>query len=200
MLGHRAYAGGLSEEIGRLQFDFLVSRGLRPSHHLVDVGCGSLRAGIHLIRYLGVGRYCGMEKERDLIRTGITEELGRVLFDAKRPLFIVTDRFAFECCDNPPDFALAQSLFTHLAPDSIGLCLENLRTRINDDGVFFATFNEARTAKPNPAESHDHEKFSYTRSQMEDFGKRTGWIPTYIGDWGHPRGQVMIAYRPAPLA
>jgi hypothetical protein len=198
LLGHRAYVGGIWEEIGKLQFDFLVAHGLRPEHHLVDVGCGSLRAGVHLIRYLDLGHYCGMEKERDLVRSGITEELGQALFDAKRPLFIISDRFAFECCDSPPDFALAQSLFTHLTPDAIGLCLKNLRTRIADGGVFFATFNESSTETVNPRASHDHEIFYYTREQMEQFGRQTGWIPTYIGAWEHPRGQMMMCYRPGP--
>jgi SAM-dependent methyltransferase len=198
LLGHRAYVGGFWEEIGKLQFDFLIAQGLRPDHHLVDVGCGSLRAGIHFIRYLDVGHYCGVEKERELVRIGIAEELGQELFDAKRPSFIVTDRFEFELCERPPDFALAQSLFTHLTPDLIGLCLENLRPRIAGGGVFFATFNRSKTAKANPNESHDHDVFFYTRAQMEEFGRRAGWIPEYIGEWGHPRDQVMITYRPDP--
>ena len=197
LLGHRAYVGGLWEEIGKLQFDFLVARGLRPNHNLIDVACGSLRAGVHFIRYLDAGRYCGMEKERDLIETGINEELGASLFTEKRPLFIVSDRFAFECCDAAPDFALAQSLFTHLTPDLINLCFANLRKRISQDGVFYATFNESKKiANSNPAASHDHDIFYYTRAQMENFGTRAGWTPTYIGDWGHPRGQIMVSYRP----
>jgi hypothetical protein len=130
------------------------------------------------------------------VQRGITKELGLALFNAKRPLFIVTDRFAFECCDTRPDFALAQSLFTRLAPSSIGLCLENLRTRIRDDGIFYATFGEARIARANPAEAHGRENFYYTRSEMEAFGERTGWAPTYVGEWGHPNGEMMIAYRP----
>jgi hypothetical protein len=196
LLGHRAYVGGLWEEIGKLQFDFLVAQGLRPNHHLIDIACGSLRAGVHFIRYLDVGRYCGMEKERDLIRTGIAEELGTSLFEEKRPLFIVSDRFAFECCDTTPDFALAQSLFTHLTPELINLCFANLRKRIGDDGVFYATFNESKKAMSNPAAPHDHDIFYYTREEMEEFGIRAGWTPAYIGDWGHPRGQIMISYRP----
>jgi hypothetical protein len=123
--------------------------------------------------------------------------LGLALFRAKRPLFIVTDNFAFECCDTRPDFGLAQSLFTRLAPSSIALCLENLRTRICDDGIFYATFGEARIARANPAEAHGRENFYYTRFEMEDFGKRAGWVPAYIGEWGHPNGEMMIAYRPA---
>jgi hypothetical protein len=29
---------------------------------------------------------------------------------------------------------------------------------------------------------------------MEEFGKQTGWKPEYIGDWNHPRSQMMMRY------
>lgn len=195
-LGHRAYVGGLWEEIGALQFDFLISQGLLPRHRLVDVGCGSLRAGVHFINYLDSGNYCGMDKERDLVRAGVALELGPDLFNNKRPRFVISDRFAFDCCDVPHDYALAQSLFTHLTPESIGLCLSNLRSRVSPHGVLFATFNESADMQTNPERSHDHDLFYYTRRQMEEFGSGAGWIPTYLGEWGHPRKQMMIAYRP----
>jgi len=200
VLDHRNSAGELSEEIGRLQFDFLVSMGLRPHHHLIDVGCGRLRAGIHFIRYLDFGRYCGFEKDRGLLSAGIAEELGPVLFDAKRPLFIVTDRFAFDCCDHAPDFVSAHSVFAHLPPESIALCLENLRPRIAPDGAFFAAFNEARAAQPDSGVPLDRDERSYTRAQMEAFGRSAGWSPEYIGAWGHPLGRAMISYRLRPVS
>ncbi len=37
--------GGLWDEIGQLQFDFLRAKGLLPRHKLLDFGCGSLRGG-----------------------------------------------------------------------------------------------------------------------------------------------------------
>ena len=58
-MGHRQYVGGCWDEIGRLQFDYLVSQGLRPNHYLLDIACGSLRAGIHFIPYLEPGHYLG---------------------------------------------------------------------------------------------------------------------------------------------
>src|SRR6476620_10345865 len=65
-LGHRDYVGGLWDEIGQLQFDFLVSNGLKPQHYLLDIACGSLRAGIHFIPYLETGHYLGIDKEPEL--------------------------------------------------------------------------------------------------------------------------------------
>jgi hypothetical protein len=51
--------GGMWEEIGKLQLDFLVNQGLRPTHKFLDIGCGTLRGGRHFIRYLDAGNYAG---------------------------------------------------------------------------------------------------------------------------------------------
>ena len=73
--GHRQYVGGYWDEIGRLQFEYLVSQGLRPHHYLLDIACGALRAGIHFIPYLEPGHYLGIDKEADLIQAGTEKEL-----------------------------------------------------------------------------------------------------------------------------
>ena len=78
--GHRAYVGGLWEEIGQLQFDFLVEQGLRPSHCFLDIACGSLRGGVHFIRYLEPGHYLGLDREPKLIELGVQEELGEAVY------------------------------------------------------------------------------------------------------------------------
>ena len=49
VVGHRAYIGGKWDEYGQMEFDFMVAHGLRPEHVLLDIACGSLRAGIHFI-------------------------------------------------------------------------------------------------------------------------------------------------------
>lgn len=50
LLGHREYVGGMWDEIGKLQFNFLLSRGLRPEHVFLDIACGPLGGGeIHTI-------------------------------------------------------------------------------------------------------------------------------------------------------
>ena len=49
--------------------------------------------------------------------------------------------------------------------------------------------------RDNPSDPHDHGYFAYTREQMETFGSDQGYQMDYIGDWGHPRDQVMVVYR-----
>ena len=62
---------------------------------------------------------------------------------------------------------------------------------------FFATYFEATDQIANPDQPHDHGRFDYTRAEMEQLGESTGWRSEYIGDWNHPRGQIMMRYRPA---
>jgi SAM-dependent methyltransferase len=195
--GHRNYIGGWWEEIGKLQFDFLVSRGLKPHHYLCDVACGSLRAGIHFIRYLEPGHYMGIDKEQQLIDSGISQELGRDVYEAKRPQFVVSSDFEFEKFADHPDFALAQSLFTHLRPQMIVSCMRKLRGWIAPGGTFYATYFESSTRYVDSSEPDVHRYYYetyYTRDQMLDFGERTGWRAEYIGDWNHPAKQVMVKY------
>jgi len=63
-IGHRQYIGGNWEEIGSLQFDFLLSRGLQPDSYLLDIACGSLRLSVKAIPYLEESHYLGIEKEQ----------------------------------------------------------------------------------------------------------------------------------------
>jgi hypothetical protein len=43
------------------QIDFLQRMGLDRQHHLLDLGCGTLRGGLPLIAYLSAGNYTGID-------------------------------------------------------------------------------------------------------------------------------------------
>jgi SAM-dependent methyltransferase len=53
--------------LGKLQLDYLVEQGLKPEHHVLDVGCGPLRAGVHFIGFLEPGHYAGIDKRGDTL-------------------------------------------------------------------------------------------------------------------------------------
>ncbi|MBW3554782.1 MAG: class I SAM-dependent methyltransferase [Gemmatimonadetes bacterium] len=197
-VGHRRYVGGRWDVLGREQLEFLKSRGLEPRHVLLDIACGSLRLGRHAIPFLEPGHYLGIEKEQELIDAGIRYELEPGVLESRRPELLASADFEFDRLSRAPDFAIANSLFSHLPPPLIRLCLARLRPFIRPDGVFYATFFEADRPARNPEQPHDHHMFVYTRDEMRSFGAANGWKFEYIGDWGHARGQVMAAYRPAP--
>jgi ubiquinone/menaquinone biosynthesis C-methylase UbiE len=192
--GHRDYVGGLWEAVGTLQFRFLVEQGLEPRHVLLDVACGSLRGGVRFVPYLDPGNYLGIDMHRKLIDAGVARELGQKLNDLKKPEFVVSDRFEFERFSRAPDFAIAQSLFSHLTAADISLCLENLRAVAKPNTKLYATFFEVERPHGNASRSDPRGKFLYTRDQMSQFGAQYGWSSRYIGDWGHPRAQMMFEY------
>ncbi len=193
--GHREYVGGLWDEVGRLQFDFLVAQGLAPHQTLVDIACGSLRGGLWFIPYLDSGNYLGIEKEGELIQRGLALELSPEMAAAKRPEFVISEKFEFDRFSKHPDYGIAQSLFTHLTMSSIELCLGNLR-RFSSCRLF-ATFLEVGKPVANRNTSHAHRGFRYTQRQMSDVARHTGWSTNYIGEWGHPRGQRMLEFVPS---
>ena len=155
MIGHRKYVGGKWDEIGDHQFAFLKQQGLRPKHVLLDIACGSLRLGVKAIPYMQPGHYLGIEKEQQLLDAGVEQELGEALLKSKRPRLLCSSDFSFEQFETPIDMAIAQSLFTHLPPPLIGLCLEKLKPWLKPDGSFFATFFEVEQEINNPSKPHD---------------------------------------------
>jgi hypothetical protein len=193
LLGHREYVGGMWDEIGKLQFDFMLSRGLRPEHVFLDIACGPLRLGVRLIPYLNPGNYLGIEKEDRLVRIGIAKELGRALNASKVPEFVISSSFEFGKFSKRPDFALAQSLFTHLKAEQIRVCMSRLRQNVNPGSRFFATYFLGEETR-SPGESNACHMFVYTRGQAEEFGRQHGWSPNFIGDWDHPRNQMIVEY------
>jgi hypothetical protein len=194
--GPRGFVGGLWHELGELQFRFLVDQGLEPHHVLLDIACGSLRAGVRLIPYLDAGCYLGIDIDSSLIEHGRTIELGERLCAIKRPEFVVSGSFEFERFSRRPDYAIAQSLFTHLTPADIGLCLRNLSAVAQPGTVLFATFFEVAQPFANPAQSHPHAPFRYTRDEMRKLGEAAGLRMDYIGAWNHPRDQKMLRFAP----
>ncbi|MFM6127288.1 MAG: hypothetical protein ACKPBV_00785 [Sphaerospermopsis kisseleviana] len=193
--GHRGYIGGLWDEIGQLQFNFLLNKGLKPDSFLLDIACGSLRLGVKAIPYLRPSHYLGIEKESGLVKAGLEKELDPKIREEKQPNIIISDSFEFEKLGQKANFAIAQSLFTHLPPNLINLCFKRLYPYLENDGVFYATFFKTDRKIRNPKKPHDHGFFAYTKEEMIGFGETNGFVANYIGDWNHPRHQVIVEYR-----
>ncbi|PLX37911.1 MAG: hypothetical protein C0606_06555 [Hyphomicrobiales bacterium] len=201
-VGHRQYVGGFSEklwyEIGKLQYHFLISEGLEPRHVFFDVACGSLRLGQYLIPYLQDGRYHGIDLDQSLIDKGLAEEFYANIIAMRNPRFYVND--SFDLGDAPNfDYAIAQSLFTHLTAEDIGNCLLSMRKKCNDHSKFYFTFFERQSDKQtNPdGPSDPNRNWFYSREEIESLGAKTGWHCDYIGEWQHPAGQRIVRARPA---
>jgi len=182
--------GGSWEEMGKLQFDFLVKRGLRPHHTLLDVGCGTLRGGRHFIKYLNAGNYTGFDISPKAI------EYGRKLVEEERltdkiPVLFVSEEknLKFEELRGKTfDFLLAQSVLTHLPPESIEELFENIGKVMKEKSSFYFTYFDGERYK-----HFSIEDFRYPFSHLESLAKEHGFsVKDYSNEYPHPIGQKMI--------
>jgi SAM-dependent methyltransferase len=118
---YRAYVGPPEDYdlVSAMVFNLLTSIGLRQHHRLLDVGCGSLRAGRLLIPYLGRGNYFGIEPNRWLVEEGVKHETGRDLIKLREPVFSFLDSMDDFKEPLQLDYAVAQSIFSHCGMDLI---------------------------------------------------------------------------------
>jgi len=203
---HRELVGGLWEEIGQLQLEFLVRQGLLPKHHLLDIGCGSLRAGVKLIPYLEPGNYWGVDNNTALLDAGWERELAPLDLQVRQPrdqLVTLAD-FQFAELGQTFDVALAQSVFTHFSWNRIRRCLARLAPVMKPGGRLFATFFElpdgadtqaAIRHEPGGIATHgDRDPYHYGLSDLEQAARGMPWRVQYVGEWGHPRDQRMLVF------
>lgn len=199
---HRSFVGGMWDEIGRLQLDFMKGQGLQPGHKLADVGCGPLRGGLHFVRYLDKGNYHGIDINRSLIKAG-RKELDDAGLSGKEPALLVNDKFDLSPFGIKFDYAIAVSLFTHLYMNHIVRCLAGVNQTLKPVGKFYASFFEApypahfSPIKHSPGDittNFDADPFHYSFPEMETLADEVGMGVELVGDWGHPRNQKMLCF------
>jgi len=126
--------------MGATQFRLLCALGLRERHRLLDLGCGSLRAGRLLIPYLAPGHYHGIEPNRWLVEDAIERELGRDLVRLKQPRFLHHESFDCRAFGTRFDFVLAQSILSHCGRELVPRVLAEVAAGLDDDGIAALTF------------------------------------------------------------
>lgn len=202
---HRTFVGGMWDKLGQLQLDFLRAQGLEPGHRFLDVGCGALRAGRLIAAYLDHGNYYGIDINHELITIGYERELDDTT-RAKLPEanLRATDRFDADF-GVPFDMAIAQSIFSHVGLNWIRLCLARLGASMAPGGRFYATFFEEGDDFPIDGISDskkgrftERNVYWYYRDDLRWATERTPFEFRYVGDWNHPRGQVMAEFTRQP--
>jgi SAM-dependent methyltransferase len=187
---YMAYVGPPAQYdfMGATQFRLLTALGLRASHRVLDVGCGSLRAGRLLIPYLDRGRYFGIEPNMWLVEEAIERELGRDLIRIKQPRFDANDSFQADAFGERFDFIVAQSIFSHTAGELATTALASLRQALAPGGLIACTFVESPAS-----ERHEHAaRWTYpgcvrfTREEVATFFTAAGLHGQRL-DWFHPR-------------
>tara|TARA_Y100001938_G_C8082106_1_gene429794 strand:- start:1181 stop:1858 length:678 start_codon:yes stop_codon:yes gene_type:complete len=122
---------------GSVIFLNLLNRfGLKATDKVLDIGCGSLRVGKHLIPFLKESAYCGIEPEEKFLTEGIKWELSQRMIDFKKPKFSSCADFCCESFNESFDLALASYVFVSCARNQLKTCLINLKNCLSKDGKF----------------------------------------------------------------
>ncbi len=195
---YRAFVGPPDEYdlVAAMGFNLMTCLGLRQHHHLLDIGCGSLRIGRLLIPYLDPGHYAGIEPNRWLVKEGIQREVGRDQVRLKKPRFYFAGGPEILPAEPAFDFVLAQSVFSHSTLELIERWLRGLFPHLRADGALAATFKQGE-------QDFYHEKGigkedfqgggwiypkcpAYREQTIKALAQKTGYRFQVL-DWAHPR-------------
>ena len=131
---HNAY--GIPWAVGREHFDYLVARGLDPGHRLADLGCGTLRTGIWIVRYLDSGCYFGIDKHRKSLEAAAQYEIPLHGLEGKRPRLLNSGGFALDYFATSFDWIISLSLFNSLRPEETHSALAQVSSSLKPKGRF----------------------------------------------------------------
>jgi SAM-dependent methyltransferase len=179
--------GGDWDELGELQISYLKSRGLRPEHSLLDIGCGTLRAGRHFISYLKPTNYTGFELSPKALEYAKSLVASEGLLQKRPSLILNTSRtltFA-EFGGRKYDYLLAQSVFTHLPAYLISECFAYVGSLMHQHSIFLFTFNEGTLGRIG------HKGFRQPFYFYEQLATSHNFVIARRHDYAHPRGQAM---------
>jgi ABC-type polysaccharide/polyol phosphate transport system ATPase subunit/SAM-dependent methyltransferase len=197
---HRAVPGGRWREAGRWQFEFLRAQGLEPQEFVLNVGCGSLAAGVHLIKFLEPGHFVGVERNYALLEAGMRIELPRAGIAPERAHFLHSDTFDLGEIPYEFDFALADSLFAYLPFNSVARCIASVVRKLKPAGRFYSTWFE----NPDPASFDpisqpcgvttysDREPYHYPFGLIVVVCEAVGASVERVIVSGHPRGESIL--------
>jgi SAM-dependent methyltransferase len=133
---------------GRKQLIALLRHGMEPDSTVLDIGCGSLRAGLWLVRLLDPGCYFGIEPNREMLDAGVEVLLGPEMVAAKRPTFSYRDDFSMTHFGVRFDFYLARSIWSHASKPQIEVMLDGFVATAAPGATFLASYYRASAERP----------------------------------------------------
>jgi ABC-type polysaccharide/polyol phosphate transport system ATPase subunit len=205
---HRTASGGQWREMGLWQFEFLRQQGLEPRHRVLEVGCGSLAAAVHLLPFLEEGHYWGVERDHTLLEAGIEIELARAGIDPGRGRFMAVETFDLSEVPGGLDFAMASSGFACCQFNDVARCIASVVRRLTPSGRFYATWFE----NPDPANFDpivhpngittypDREPYHYPFGLVATVCDAVGATVERVAATGHPRGEAMLVITPRSVS
>jgi SAM-dependent methyltransferase len=119
------------------QIDFLQRMGLAKEHHVLDLGCGTLRGGLPLIGYLSAGNYTGIDVRAEIIEEAL-RELEEAGLEQRYPRIGHVESLAGLDLRATYDYVWAFSVLMHLDDADLEIALSFAARHLAPRGTFFA--------------------------------------------------------------
>ena len=199
-------ATGPWAEHGAWIFDFLRRQGLQPSNYVLDMGCGSLSAAVHLLPYMEQSHYWGFERAVELFVAGVQVELPRAGVRPERGHFVLNEDFDLSEIPHTFELAISSLFLRRLSLNSIARCFAAVIRKLSAGGRFFVSWTDVEgEAALSPREWPDgtttwpdREPFHYSFEMLEGIARLTGGIAERVADDSHPRGECLMVIRRRP--
>ena len=196
---YRDYVGksGIYDMKGAWQFMLMCLLGLRDHHLLLEIGCGSLRAGRLFIPYLKPCRYYGLEPEAKIVDISLSAELGDDILGVKLPNFAYNSNFDLSKFRNVQfDFILAHSLIMHLPMSDVAKMLGSAADRLAPTGLLVASYVEGNVRSGKQRITYPHTAW-YPRAKIKKAVNDAGllYAPLLINE-RHPKVRWFVAFHP----
>src|SRR6204780_952195 len=181
--------------VGQMQFDYLISHGLKPGMRMLEIGCGNLRAGRLFIDYLEPGNYYGTDISPDILLAA-QRTLADIGLQEKLPhLTLVQDlKLAFLPAGHF-DVVHAHSVFSHSPVEVIEECLAHVGRVMKPGGFFDFTFDRTEGAEHQVL----REDFYYRTETLVALADRHGLTGQFMADWEelpHQQSKLRVIRRP----
>jgi len=126
---------GFWKELQDYQFKAVTTLGLKPSHHLLDFGCGPLQGGEAFISYLEPRRYFGIDHRPKVIEVGHEQVRRRKLQHKEPTLLHSTSLGENELGDAAFDFIWASQVLYYFDEPGMNQLFKMVRSRLKPSGV-----------------------------------------------------------------
>ncbi len=169
-------------EFGQMQFDYLVTHGLKPDDRILEIGCGNLRAGRLFIGYLDPGSYYGIDISPEILLSAQQVIVDARLQDKLPRLTLVGDlTFGFLPAGHF-NVVHANSVFTHCPAEIIEECLAHVGRIMAPGAIFDFTFY-----RTDDDEYQVHgEDFYYRTQTLIGLAAKHGLGARLMDDWLDP--------------
>jgi len=181
--------------VGRIELGLLLAEGFKPTHTLVDFGCGTGRLAVHAIPALSGGHYIGIDVAPSMLEKAERRVRSVVPRPPCRVSWMLQPTSAFPLADASVDVICAFSVFTHIEHEDTYRYLKDALRVIRPGGRFVfsclpLSLEYARRAFVNEAAETVEARWSRIRTVttsvdlMDAIARLAGWVPLrwYAGD------------------